>query len=40
MTIGTCANPLPSRGAEYFRACQSGHRGSEKTEQEEAQAET
>ena len=25
-----CANPLPSRMAEYFRACQSAHCGSEK----------
>jgi len=26
----TCANPLPSRPTEYFRACQGGHCGSEK----------
>ena len=33
----TCANPLPSRPTEYFRACQQGNGGSEKTGSEKRQ---
>ena len=35
--MGSCANPLPSRPAEYFRACQRGSSGSEKTGSEKRQ---
>src|SRR5262245_4502275 len=36
----SCAHPLPSRRAEYFRACQSAHRGSEKRSKKKTRAET